>query len=74
MHTLVSSKDDWDRYEGLQWHAMAEYARAADDRDYSEVNHLHALLTRPFDEQPEYDAYAAEPPDWARKIEVSCSS
>jgi uncharacterized protein YdiU (UPF0061 family) len=55
---------------------LAEIAirRAADDRDYSEVNRLHALLTRPFDEQPKYEAYAAEPPDWARKIEVSCSS
>jgi uncharacterized protein YdiU (UPF0061 family) len=55
---------------------LAEIAirRATDDRDYSEVNRLHALLTRPFDEQTEYEAYAAEPPDWARKIEVSCSS
>jgi len=55
---------------------LAEVAirRAADDRDYSEVNRLHALLARPFDEQPENEAYAAEPPDWARKIEVSCSS
>ncbi len=55
---------------------LAEIAirRAADERDYSEVNRLHALLTRPFDEQPEHEAYAAEPPDWARKIEVSCSS
>jgi len=55
---------------------LAEVAirRAADARDYSEVNRLHALLTRPFDEQPEHAAYAAEPPDWARKIEVSCSS
>ena len=48
--------------------------RAADERDYSEVNRLRALLTHPFDEQPEYETYAAEPPDWARKIEVSCSS
>lgn len=55
---------------------LAEIAirRAADDRDYSEVNRLHALLMHPFDEQPEHEAYAAEPPDWARKIEVSCSS
>ncbi|MFP5408324.1 MAG: protein adenylyltransferase SelO [Gammaproteobacteria bacterium] len=55
---------------------LAEVAirRAADDRDYSEVNRLHALLMHPFDEQPEHEAYAAEPPDWARKIEVSCSS
>jgi uncharacterized protein YdiU (UPF0061 family) len=55
---------------------LAEVAirRAADERDYSEINRLHQLLTRPFDEQPENEAYAAEPPDWARQIEVSCSS
>jgi len=35
---------------------------------------LHALLTRPYDEQPEFDAYAAEPSAQARRIEVSCSS
>ena len=55
---------------------LAEIAirRAADHRDYGEVDRLHRLLMRPFDEQPEYAAYAAEPPDWARQIEVSCSS
>jgi uncharacterized protein YdiU (UPF0061 family) len=55
---------------------LAEIAirRAADHRDYSEIERLHRLLTRPFDEQPEFEAYAAEPPDWARRIEVSCSS
>ncbi|MBE0594132.1 MAG: class I SAM-dependent methyltransferase [Gemmatimonadales bacterium] len=38
VHTLVSSKDDWDRYEGLQWHATAEYARAhPDDPDLPEL-------------------------------------
>jgi len=55
---------------------LAEVAirRAVDERDYSEVNRLHALLSRPHDEQPECEAYAAEPPDWAKQIEVSCSS
>jgi uncharacterized protein YdiU (UPF0061 family) len=55
---------------------LAEIAirRAADDRDYSEVDRLHRLLAHPYDEQPEFAAYAAEPPDWARQIEVSCSS
>ena len=55
---------------------LAEVAirRAADHRDYSEIKRLHTLLLRPFDEQPEFEAYAAEPPDWARQIEVSCSS
>ncbi len=55
---------------------LAEVAirRAADHRDYSEITRLHTLLLHPFDEQPEFEAYAAEPPDWARQIEVSCSS
>ena len=55
---------------------LAEVAirRAADHRDYSEIARLHTLLLHPFDEQPEFEAYAAEPPDWARQIEVSCSS
>ncbi len=38
VHTIVSSKDDWDRYEGLQWLAAAEYARTQpDDPDLAEV-------------------------------------
>ena len=28
LYTVVSSPDDWDRYEGLQWYATAEYARS----------------------------------------------
>jgi SAM-dependent methyltransferase len=27
VHTFVSSKDDWDEYEGLQWYATEAYAR-----------------------------------------------
>ena len=38
VHTIVSSKDDWDTYEGLQWYATAEYARThPDDPDLAEV-------------------------------------
>lgn len=55
---------------------LAETAirHAADHRDYSEIDRLRRLLAQPYDEQPEFEAYAAEPPDWARQIEVSCSS
>lgn len=55
---------------------LAEVAirRAADHRDYDEIERLRALLAQPFDEQPAYEAYAAEPPDWARGLELSCSS
>lgn len=55
---------------------LAEIAirRAADHRDYSEIERLYTLLATPYDEYPGFDAYAQEPPDWAKQIEVSCSS
>ncbi len=38
VHTLVSNQNDWDVYEGLQWYATAEYARAhPEDPDLAEV-------------------------------------
>jgi len=38
VHTLVSSKDDWDNYEGLQWYATAAHAHAhPDDPDLPEL-------------------------------------
>lgn len=54
--------------------AQIAIGKAEQARDFSEVDRLLALLQRPFDEQPGMDAYAALPPDWAREIEVSCSS
>ena len=46
----------------------------AQNKDFSEVAKLLSVLERPFDEQPENEAYAALPPDWASHLEVSCSS
>lgn len=54
----------------LAQHAI-ERGQAGDD---SEVDRLMRLLRRPFDEQPEFEPYAAEPPPSAAHIEVSCSS
>jgi uncharacterized protein YdiU (UPF0061 family) len=55
---------------------LAETAirQARDHQDNSEIHTLLKLLAHPFDEQIEYDAYAALPPDWAQQLEVSCSS
>ena len=54
---------------------IAESAiRAARAGDYSEVAAVHDCLCRPFDEQPEYERFAAPPPDWAEGLSVSCSS
>ena len=47
---------------------------AAEQGDYSEIDRLLSLLSRPFHEHPDSEAYAAEPPDWGRHLEVSCSS
>jgi uncharacterized protein YdiU (UPF0061 family) len=46
----------------------------AQEKDFSEIRTLLALLEKPFDEQPEYERYAMLPPDWASELEVSCSS
>ncbi len=43
-------------------------------RAFTETARLAEVLSRPFDEQPANEQYAALPPDWASAIEVSCSS
>jgi uncharacterized protein YdiU (UPF0061 family) len=48
--------------------------RAARQKDYSVVADLLKVLQSPFDEHPQYAAYAGFPPDWASGIEISCSS
>jgi uncharacterized protein YdiU (UPF0061 family) len=54
---------------------LAENAiRLAKEKDFTEVAQLLQVLRRPFDEQPELEAYAGLPPDWASGLEVSCSS
>lgn len=54
---------------------LAEHAiQKAEAGDYTEIETLRRILSRPFDEQPEHEAYAAPPPDWAADICVSCSS
>jgi len=46
----------------------------AQDKDYREIDRLMTLLRRPFEEQPGMDEYTRPAPDWARDMEVSCSS
>lgn len=53
-------------------------AQTAIDRaeagDFSEVHRLLRVLQRPYDEQPEHEADAGFPPDWAGQLQISCSS
>jgi len=55
---------------------LAETAirKAADERDYGEIERLMRLLARPYDEQPAMQAYAEPAPQWASALSVSCSS
>ncbi|WP_374586032.1 YdiU family protein [Pseudoduganella sp.] len=54
---------------------MAQVAiEKAQNKDFSEVERLQALLERPFDEQPGNEHYAGFPPDWSNQLSVSCSS
>jgi uncharacterized protein YdiU (UPF0061 family) len=45
---------------------------AAEQGDYTMVNKLLDVLRRPYDDQPEHEAWAARRPDWAR-TRVGCS-
>ena len=47
---------------------------AAEKGDYTVVRELHAVLSRPFDEQPAMQRYAERPPEWGKHLEISCSS
>ncbi len=55
---------------------MAQIAieKATNESDYSEIDKLFKLLSRPCDEHPDMEHYAGLPPGWAEKISVSCSS
>jgi serine/tyrosine/threonine adenylyltransferase len=61
------------KYVLRNWLAEAAI-RKAKQKDFSEVERLLTCLRKPYDEQPEFEDYAALPPDWATGLEVSCSS
>ncbi len=46
----------------------------AEQGDFSDVETLATLLKSPFEEHPDFEAYANLPPDWGKKMEISCSS
>ena len=58
----------------LRNHLAQRAIEIAHTGDASEIETLMTLLRRPYDEHPDHEAYAAEPPPEARHIEVSCSS
>ena len=58
----------------LRNHLGQQAIEAAQQKDFSGVATLLALLETPFEEHAGHDAFAGFPPDWASTIEISCSS
>jgi len=58
----------------LRNYLCEEAIEAAQHKDFSVVQRLLSVVTHPFDEHPQAQTWAGFPPDWASRIEVSCSS
>ena len=58
----------------LRNYLAQQVIQEAQNGDYAPLHELIKVLERPFDEQPEYEHYAALPPDWGKHMNISCSS
>lgn len=58
----------------LRNYLAQQVIQEAQNGDYAPLHELIKVLERPFDEQPEYEQYAAPPPDWGKHMNISCSS
>ncbi len=54
--------------------AQTAISKAEKEKDYTEIDILLGLLAYPFEEHDGMAHYAEPAPEWARHIEVSCSS
>ena len=54
---------------------MAQEAiNAAENNDFSMIETLISILTKPFEEHEEFQNFANRSPAWAKDLEISCSS
>lgn len=58
----------------LRNHLAQRTIDQAQTGDFSEIEVLRKLLSRPFDDQPDRSAYAEPPPEALQHLELSCSS
>lgn len=58
----------------LRNHLAQTAIEQAQAGDYAEVQRLHNVLQHPYTRQKGCEHYAALPPDWAKELEISCSS
>jgi len=58
----------------LRNYMAQEAIEAAEDADFSVLETLIEVITFPYDELEKYEYFANRSPDWAKNLEISCSS
>ena len=58
----------------LRNYLAQEAIQDAENFDYEKFNTLLELLKKPFHENSQYEDLAKAPPEWGKKLEISCSS
>jgi len=58
----------------LRNYMAQEAIDAAEDSDFSKLETLIMVLTKPFEELEKYKDFANKSPAWAKDLEISCSS
>ena len=58
----------------LRNYLAQEAIQAAENGDLSALNLLLEVLKNPYTEDKKFDKFSEVPPEWAKKIEISCSS
>ena len=58
----------------LRNYLAQEAIQDAENFDYEKLNTLLELLKKPFEENSKYEDLAKAPPEWGKKLEISCSS
>ena len=58
----------------LRNYMAQEVIEAAESSDFSSLETLIEVITSPYDELEQYKHFANRSPDWAKNLEISCSS
>ena len=58
----------------LRYYMAQDVIEAAESSDFSALKTLIEVITSPYDELEQYEHFAKILPDWAKNLEISCSS
>ena len=58
----------------LRNYLAQEAIQDAENSDFSKLYNLIEVLKKPYEENVNFEDYAKIPPDWSKKLEISCSS